>query len=144
MTMAKTSTGREVETWNLMRAGDLQGRAVWGIDDNEIGTIDDLYIDYDEHAVRYVTLDVGGFLGIGAKTVLVPFERLQWATTGDHLYLDADRETVENAPEFDPEGGYDREYENSVVTAWGVPAYWTAGTYGADHTHWRDAERSRR
>lgn len=143
MTTAQTATGRRVDTWALMRAGDLQGRPVRGMDDEEIATIDDLYIDYDEHSVRYVTLDVGGFLGIGAKTVLVPFERLQWAGDGDHLYLDADRETIENAPEFDPDGGYDREYETMVVGAWGVPAYWTAGTYGAEHSHWRDTQRAR-
>ena len=139
----QTATGRDVDTWRLMRAGDLQGRAVRGMDDEEIGTVDDLYIDYDEHTVRYVTLDVGGFLGIGAKTVLVPFERIQWSADGDHLYLDADRETIENAPEFDPAGGYDREYETAVTTAWGVPAYWTAGTYGAEHSHWRDTQRAR-
>ena len=75
--------------------------------------------------------------------MLVPFERIQWADDSDHLYLDADRDTLENAPEFDPGAGYDRDYETSVVTAWGVPAYWMAGTYGADHSHWRDTSRSR-
>jgi sporulation protein YlmC with PRC-barrel domain len=143
MTMTQTATGRRVDTWNLMRAGDLQGRSVRGIDGQEIGTVDDLYLDYDEHTVRYVTLDVGGFLGIGSKTVLVPFERLQWADDGEHLFLDADREMIDNAPEFQPGGGYDREYETTVITAWGVPAYWNADTYGTDHAHWRDPQRSR-
>lgn len=143
MTMSETATGRRVETWNLMRASDLQGRSVRGMDDEEIATVDDLYLDYDEHTIRYVTLDVGGFLGIGAKTVLVPFERLQWADDGSHLYLNADRETIENAPEFDPGGGYDREYETTVTTAWGVPAYWTTSTYGAEHMHRRDTARPR-
>ncbi len=141
MTMSETVTGRRVDTWSLIRAGDLQGRSVRGMDDEEIATVDDLYIDYDEHTVRYVALDVGGFLGIGSKTVLVPFERLQWAADGDHLYLDADREMIENAPEFDPDAAYDRGYETSVVTAWGVPAYWTVGTYGTEHRHWREGER---
>lgn len=143
MTMSETATGRRVDTWALMRAGDLQGRSVRGMDDEEIATVDDLYIDYDEHTVRYVTLDVGGFLSIGAKTVLVPFERLQWSAEGDYLYLDADRDTLENAPEFDPGAAYDRDYESAVVTAWGVPAYWTAGTYGAEHAHWRETQRPR-
>lgn len=144
MTTARTASGRRIDTGNLMRAGDLQGQSVRGIDDDEIGTIDDLYIDYDEHTVRYVTVDVGGFLGIGSKTVLVPFERLQWAAEGGHLYLDANRDTIEKAPEFDPGSGYDRDYESTVVTAWGVPAYWTAGTYGTEHSHRRDTVRDRR
>ena len=93
MTM-QTTTGRPVDTWNLMRVGDLQGRTVVGRDDQEIGTIDD-------------------------------------------VYLDAEREVIEAAPEFDPEAGYDRTYESSVTTAWGVPEYWSTNTYGTGHTHWR-------
>lgn len=137
-TMTNTTTGRTVSTWNLMRAGDLQGRTVIGRNDETIGTIDDLYLDYDEHTVRYVTMDVGGFLGIGAKRVLVPFERLQWLSDRAELFLDADREAIENAPEFDPNAGYDRQYEGSVTTAWGTPSYWTADDYGTRHSHWRD------
>lgn len=136
MTM-QTTTGRPVDTWNLMRVGDLQGRTVIGRDDQEIGTIDDVYLDYDEHAARYVTMDVGGFLGIGTKRVLVPFERLQWMPDGNELYLDAERDVIEAAPEFDPDAGYDRTYESSVTTAWGVPEYWSTNTYGTGHTHWR-------
>ena len=45
MTMTETATGRRVDTWNLLRAGELQGRSVRGMDDQEIATIDDLYID---------------------------------------------------------------------------------------------------
>lgn len=133
----QTTTGRNVDTTNLVRVSDLQDRSVHGSDDQEIGVIGDVYMDYDEHTVRYVTMDVGGFLGIGAKTVLVPFERLQWMADGDSLYLDAEREQIEEAPEFDPMGGYDREYEETVATAWGTPAYWATGGYGASHAHWR-------
>jgi hypothetical protein len=111
---------------------------VIGRNDQTIGTIDDLYLDYDEHTVRYVTMDVGGFLGIGAKRVLVPFERLQWLSDRDDLFLDADRDAIENAPEFDPNAGSDRAYEGSVMTAWGTPTYWTADDYGTRHSHWRD------
>lgn len=138
MTMTHTTTGRPVGTWNLMRVGDLQGRTVIGRDDQEIGTIDDVYLDYDEHTARYVTMDVGGFLGIGSKRVLVPFERLQWMPDGNNLYLDAEREVIEAAPEFDPDAGYDRAYESSVTTTWDVPEYWSTNTYGTGHTHWRN------
>ncbi|HEX2195120.1 MAG TPA: PRC-barrel domain-containing protein [Candidatus Limnocylindria bacterium] len=122
-------------TWSLLRVSDIEGRNVIGMNDESIGTVSDVYVDYDEHTVRYCTVDVGGFLGIGAKTVLVPFELLQWS--GEDLYLPVDKDALENAPEFDPLAEYDRTYEQTVTTAWGVPTYWTAPTYGTDHSHWR-------
>jgi hypothetical protein len=81
-------------------------------------------------------VDVGGFLGIGTRTVLIPFEKLQWS--GEDLYLPVDKQVLENAPEFDPMAQYDRTYEETVVSAWEVPTYWTAPTYGTEHSHWRE------
>ena len=133
---AATMTAPSSAAWGLLKLDDIQGRNIVGIDDQRIGTVGDVYLDYDEHTVRYCTVDVGGFLGIGARTVLIPFELLQWS--GEDLYLPVDKHTLENAPEFDPYAQYDRTYEESVTTAWGVPTYWTAPTYGADHSHWRE------
>lgn len=120
-------------TWSLVKADELMGRTVIGLNDETIGTVNDLFIDHDEHTIRYATVDVGGFLGIGAKTVLIPFESLQWS--GDDLYLPVERDVLERAPEFDP--AYDREYEESVTTAWGVSPYWMGPDYGRQHSHWR-------
>ena len=41
-----------------------------------------------------------GFLGMGARTVLIPFEKLQWS--GEDLYLPVEKDVLEKAPEFDP------------------------------------------
>ena len=130
---APTSAGM-----GLTRLNEIEGRDIIGLNDEHIGTVNDVLIDYDEHTVRYCTVDVGGFLGMGARTVLIPFEKLQWS--GDALYLPVEREVLENAPEFDPAAGYDRTYEESVTTAWGIPTYWTAPTYGTDHSHWREEQ----
>jgi sporulation protein YlmC with PRC-barrel domain len=141
---APTMTAPPTAAWGLIKARDIEGRGVIGMNDEKIGTIGDIYLDYAEHTIRYCTVDVGGFLGIGARTVLIPFEMLQWS--GGDLYLPVEKQVLENAPEFDPTADYDRTYEETVVGAWGVPTYWTAPTYGADHSHWRegygiDAER---
>ncbi len=135
-TDSATATAPSSATWNLVRASDLTGLSIIGSDDQTIGSVGDLYIDYDEHTVRYCTVDIGGFLGIGAKTVLVPFERLQWS--GNELFLPVDKQTLEQAPEFDPEQDYDRSYEENVSGVWGTPAYWTVPTYGTEHSHWRE------
>lgn len=140
-TGSATTTAPSSATWGLVRLGDIEGRTIIGLNDESIGTVGDVYMDYDEHTVRYCTVDVGGFLGMGARTVLIPFEKLQWS--GDDLYLPVDKETLENAPEFDPMADYDRTYEETVVTVWSVPTYWTAPTYGAEHSHWREGSDER-
>jgi sporulation protein YlmC with PRC-barrel domain len=131
-----TLTAPSSAAWGLIKVNDIVGRNVIGLSDEHIGTIGDVYLDHSEHTIRYCTVDVGGFLGIGIRTVLIPFEKLQWS--GEDLYLAVDKQVLENAPEFDPMAQYDRSYEETVVTAWGVPTYWTAPTYGADHSHWRE------
>lgn len=62
------------ETYEL-RASDLLGAEVENAQDEDIGEIDDLIIGSDQklHAV----LSVGGFLGIGDRRVLVPYDQLQ-------------------------------------------------------------------
>ncbi len=131
-TMAAPSSA----AWGLVRVRDIEGRNVIGLNDEHIGTVKDVYLDYAEHTVRYCTVDVGGFLGIGTRTVLIPFEKLQWS--GEDLYLPVDKHLLEKAPEFDPMAQYDRTYEETVVSAWEVPTYWTAPTYGTEHSHWRE------
>ncbi|HEX2141755.1 MAG TPA: PRC-barrel domain-containing protein [Candidatus Limnocylindria bacterium] len=133
---AGTMTAPSSATWNLVRAGDLQGRSIIGLNDESIGTVGDVFLDYDEHTIRYATVDVGGFLGMGAKTVLVPFEKLQWSS--EDLYLPVEKSVLENAPEFDPTADYDRTYEEQVSGAWGIGPYWTTPEYGVRHSHWRE------
>jgi sporulation protein YlmC with PRC-barrel domain len=122
--------------WNLIGADTIVGRQVIGLHDEKIGTIGDLYLDYDEHTARYASIDIGGFLGIGTKTVLIPFEVLQWS--GDDLYLPAGKEVIGSAPEFDPMSTYDRTYEQTVLSNWGADAYWAQPGYGEAHSHWRE------
>jgi sporulation protein YlmC with PRC-barrel domain len=131
-----TVTAPSSAAWGLVQVEDIQGRNVIGLNDEQIGTVGGMYLDYDEHTIRYCTVDVGGFLGMGARSVLIPFELLQWS--GEDLYLPVEKDVLEKAPEFDPHAQYDRDYEESVTSAWGVATYWTAPTYGSEHSHWRE------
>jgi sporulation protein YlmC with PRC-barrel domain len=130
----RTATRARTEGWNLIRADELTGRDIVDANNESLGQIGDLYLDYDEHTVRYVTVDVGGFLGMGAKTVLVPFERLQWSADGDQLFLPVERRVLEEAPEFDPQSGsYDQGYEERIAGVWETEQYWNTDTYGTRH-----------
>ena len=87
-----------------------------------IGEISDVVMTR-EGDVKAVLVDIGGFLGMGAKTVAITMEELAWQTEeGDEepfLVLKTDRAALENAPEFDrePEADMDRAAVDSAETA---------------------------
>ena len=71
-------TKQTVTEW---RAPKLVGVSVYGVDDKKVGTIKDVLIDHDGSA-RVIVIGVGGFLGIRAKDIGVPFTAIQWQTEG--------------------------------------------------------------
>jgi len=69
------------QSMNQWRASKLVGVGVIGADQKKIGKIDDVLFDHDGNA-QVIVVGVGGFLGIGAKDVGVPFKTMQWRTEG--------------------------------------------------------------
>jgi sporulation protein YlmC with PRC-barrel domain len=66
---------------SVMRASKMVGLDVIGLDEHRIGDVRDVIISREGH-VEAVVIGVGGVLGIGEKTVAVPFDALLW-NTGD-------------------------------------------------------------
>jgi hypothetical protein len=64
-----------------LRLSKLVGVSVTGLDHNRIGEIEEVLVDRHGKA-RAVVVGVGGFLGIGEKSVAVPFDTVLW-NTGD-------------------------------------------------------------
>jgi uncharacterized protein YrrD len=68
-----------------------------------VGTVDDVIVSRDGQ-VRGVMLDVGGFLGIGARSVMVSMDQITLVgdATNDQVYVvfTATREQLEQAPEY--------------------------------------------
>jgi sporulation protein YlmC with PRC-barrel domain len=62
-----------------MRTSKIVGSSVYNDQKQKIGSVDDLVIGSD-HAIHAV-LSVGGFLGMDAKLVEVPFDKLQFGNT---------------------------------------------------------------
>ncbi|HZH26844.1 MAG TPA: PRC-barrel domain-containing protein [Azospirillaceae bacterium] len=85
-----------------MRADDLIGTRVYGQDNANIGTVDDLIVDPKSGRVEAAVLSVGGFLGIGDKLVSVPMNELQVADDG-RITIMRNREQLTQAPEFEYE-----------------------------------------
>ncbi|MCO5147994.1 MAG: PRC-barrel domain-containing protein [Aquamicrobium sp.] len=96
------STMTEVPVAEI-RADDLIGTTVYGAGDENVGSIADVILSADGQ-VDAVTVDVGGFLGIGAKEVALDFDNLAFMRDGDgdtHLYTPLTKEQLEAQPEYD-------------------------------------------
>jgi sporulation protein YlmC with PRC-barrel domain len=82
----------------------LRGIPVYGINDEQIGTIGDVVLN-PQGDPDAVIVDVGGFLGLGAKPVAVGYENLAFSSdTGGnrYLFLNASRDQLETQPAYDP------------------------------------------
>ncbi len=64
-----------------VRGSKFVGVPVIGMDHVRVGEIEDLLVD-GSGQIRAVVIGVGGFLGVGEKSVAVPFEEFAW-NTGD-------------------------------------------------------------
>lgn len=78
---------------------------------DDVGEINDVLLTHDGR-LDSILVDVGGFLGIGEKTVAVQMERLKLVSDGDDpdeyfVVFGSDRAALENAPEFQPRDGMD-------------------------------------
>jgi sporulation protein YlmC with PRC-barrel domain len=65
-----------------IQATDLMGKSVYGAESESIGEISDLILEEDGKT-RVALIDVGGFLGVGEKTVGIPFDQLQISKAED-------------------------------------------------------------
>jgi sporulation protein YlmC with PRC-barrel domain len=84
-------------------ASDLTDLDVYGANNEKIGEIDDLVVNSDG-TVAAAVVEVGGFLGLGEKDVLVNFSALQMTMDGDKTRVSVPeftKETLTSAPDVD-------------------------------------------
>lgn len=107
------------EFMNLLQISEYNEMDLTNTNDDDLGEIEDALIDLKDGTVVYVIVDFGGFLGIGEKSVAVPFDAFEIDVTvaddaeEESIKLDADQERLEAAPEFN----YD-EWMPNVQDAW--------------------------
>jgi sporulation protein YlmC with PRC-barrel domain len=78
---------------------------VYDTSDNPVGEISDVLIDKDGR-VTAVIVSVGGFLGLGAKYVSIPFSALRMTEKADKRYLvmDTTKDALMSAPGYQYDG----------------------------------------
>src|SRR5215207_10224755 len=84
---------------------DTRGLDVYDITDEQIGSVEDLYVDREARQPRFVVVSAGGFLGVGKKHLLVPVEEVSRDVSEERVTVTEPRDKVLNSPEFDPDVG---------------------------------------
>jgi hypothetical protein len=81
------------------RASKLINTSVTNDSNERIGTLDDIVIGQDR--ILFAILQVGGFLGIGGKLVVAPYQALQISDDGRKVVLPgASKDELKKLPEF--------------------------------------------
>jgi len=107
------------------RAEDIRGRKALDTAGEDLGEVDDLFIDDREQKVRFVQISSGGFLGLGATKFLIPVDAIT-RITEDAVYISQSRERVAGAPRYDP-ALVDERYVSDLYGHYGYPPYWGLG-----------------
>jgi uncharacterized protein YrrD len=95
--MGQAGTGMGLQT-RAIQQDELEGM-------DSIGSVSDVIVD-EQGEIRAIVLDVGGFLGIGAREVALSTDQIEFGydqENPDQFYVisQVTAEELENAPEFD-------------------------------------------
>ncbi len=83
------------------RASRVIGSTVYNEQNESVGSVDDLIVPQAGGAPVAI-VSVGGFLGIGARLVAVPYDRLQYNSDRDRWMLQgATRDSLQSLPAFE-------------------------------------------
>ncbi|QFT58981.1 preprotein translocase subunit SecG [Sulfitobacter sp. THAF37] len=94
----------EVAEVEALTSEEINGSYVYGANDETVGEIDNLMVG-DDGKLTGAVINVGGFLGIGEKPVLVEFDKIQVMKNADgsdyRFYIDSTEERLEALPEYE-------------------------------------------
>ena len=99
---------------------DIRGLEVYDITGEQIGSVEDLYIDREAHQPRFLVVSAGGLLGVGKKQFLIPVEEVSRDVGEDQVTITEPRDKVLNSPEFDPDTGVpDPDLQRAIKAYYG-------------------------
>jgi hypothetical protein len=97
---AATTADAAAEARSSLRASRIIGSNIYNEQDESIGEVDDLMLR-GEGGPAVAIISVGGFLGIGARNVAVPFPELRYNAERDRWVLPgATKEALRERPAF--------------------------------------------
>lgn len=84
-----------------LSSSSLIGDSIKNEQGEDLGTVKEIMIDLDSGSVAYMVMAAGGVLGMGDSYFAVPWQMVRVDTEEEHVVVDLDKETIDNAPGFD-------------------------------------------
>jgi hypothetical protein len=112
------------EFGNLIGSDKVEGTAVYGANDNKIGSIERVMIDKVSGRVSYAVLGFGGILGIGNDHYPLPWQSLKYDTRLGGYVTGVTEQQLRGAPKFSDERDWnwaDTAGNRAVDDYYGVP-----------------------
>ena len=91
--------------------------------DGELGTVDQFYFDDETWAIRYLTVETGGWLG-GRQVLISPFSILHTDWPAKRLDVALTKKQVQNSPDINTHQPVSRQHEAEYNRYYGYPYYW--------------------
>lgn len=82
---------------------DMKGTDIYNQGDESLGDVSDLVIARGSGRVEFAVVSTGSVLGMGGKTVLIPYQHLAWDHARERLLLSMSPEQIKSMPEFSRE-----------------------------------------
>jgi sporulation protein YlmC with PRC-barrel domain len=94
-----TSAPKYFTADHQVRVSKVVGASVYNDQNQSVGSVDDLLMSDNDHKAATAVISVGGFLGMGAKLVSVPFDQLK--IENDKIVMPgATKASLEGMPEY--------------------------------------------
>jgi hypothetical protein len=91
--------------------------------DGELGTVDQLYFDDKTWAIRYLTVETGGWLG-GRGVLISPISIVRMDWQAKQVDVSLTKKQVENSPDINTHQPVSRQHEAAYYGYYGYPYYW--------------------
>jgi len=98
---------------------DIRGLEVYDVNGEQIGSVEDLYVDRDSSLPRFLEVSAGGFLGIGKKHFLIPIEEISREMGEDRVTVNQPRDKVVDSPDFDPDDVANPDIQRAIHAYYG-------------------------
>jgi len=121
--MADASTR---ETSSLIGSDKVEGTAVYGTDQNKIGTVQRVMIDKLSGKVAYAVISFGGFLGVGEDYYPVPWSTLKYDINLGGYVTGVTVDSLKGAPSYSSSSDWEwsRDNDRRVYQYYKAEPFW--------------------
>jgi hypothetical protein len=126
MTGSTSSATDRRETATLIGSDKVDGTAVYGADQEKIGSIQRVMIDKLSGKVAYAVMSFGGFMGLGEDYYPVPWSTLKYDTNLGGYRVNLTNDQLKGAPKYSDstDWNWSRDNDRRVHDYYRATPYW--------------------